>query len=224
MGFRVPLSSLEPTSVNTADLSEPGVRMFQGTDDDGNPVGLVEFRTGVPGDDPAYLRLTSVRELSDPFPGEIPPVELVVGSVFQMYGGAVQGVPGPVVRSAIEQDTLNGGFRSRMTLSADLVDLTGAQGSSPASVVRRDYADGRTPRIRSGSGTYTTNATGDFTIGHGLGVIPSAFFVQATFAGAVGTQLLPVRSVTASGAVVRAFYDRAVQASTSLTVYWAALS
>lgn len=76
-----------------------------------------------------------------------------------------------------------------------------------------DYTDARTPTLRSGAGTYSTNAAGDINIAHNFqtstGVIPNIMICGARVAGAVDTHICAVRVLGGDTAIVRVYYNGA---------------
>src|SRR4051794_6322081 len=164
MGFRNPLTAADPTTVDTGDYDPltPGVRLFQTEEDTGDPdlgmrpVGVLEMRTGVPGDLPATRKLTSY-QASDGFGNT-----LVEGSNLSDFAGAVN-MPsglkyGPTTQALVEDDPANPGAAARSTyiVDADLIKLRGTLTGSGVAFART------VAYLRS---FHTANASDNFSAG-----------------------------------------------------------
>jgi hypothetical protein len=121
MGFRDPVTSADPLELDTnPEPTGPGARLYQGADVLGNPQGVLQFRSGLVGDVPAHIRLTSYQA-----PDEWEPETLVpAGSVLEVFGGITGGVDAPPeILLEIENGSL--GWLSRLRLNAGVVEVNG---------------------------------------------------------------------------------------------------
>jgi hypothetical protein len=77
------------------------------------------------------------------------------------------------------------------------------------------------PRQKNSKGpiTYTTNAVGDFTVAHGLGVVPGMVDVQSPNAGAQPYSF-HVIAADAANFTVHAYYGNAAVGNNSPRLYW----
>jgi hypothetical protein len=98
------------------------------------------------------------------------------------------------------------GFRNPLTLAV-------------ATAAANAYTDQRTPVSRSGAGTYTTNASGDFVIDHNFksttGSTPNVLIRRPGSPAAVDTHSFAVRALTDNQATVRAYYNNSPLVSTA---------
>lgn len=94
-----------------------------------------------------------------------------------------------------------------------------ADPSAAQDVATKAYVDAAKPVYKVGGGSVTTNASGDFTITHNLGVIPTCVIVQSRqIAGS--TAVHAIGTVTATTFSARSFYNGAAQANATYTIYW----
>lgn len=120
-----------------------------------------------------------------------------------------------------------------MNQSAVSVDTAGELTSIPAGVaVATVKSEGRVyvkdasgiwaPVLRGkvGGGSVTTNASGDLTVTHGLGVIPASVSVQDRTVSVYGGRTFAVNAATATTFTARAYYNSAAAVSATFTIYW----
>jgi hypothetical protein len=142
MGFRNPATTAEGVDTGPSTTG-PGVRLYQDTTGPlGYPRGVLEFRDGIGGD--AHATLTRTVYAVDAGAGLV----TSTGAEFALSAGSANGTPGGGLVLAVVPDPL-GGYMSKATLTGDTVVLSnpataGAQGTTPSSLARKDYVDGKT--------------------------------------------------------------------------------
>lgn len=125
---------------DTGAPTGPGARLYQETFDGGER-GVVEFRTGIAGDEPARMALTSYQQT---FPdGSI----RSYGTELEVRGAGSNGAP-PARMLMTVQEAPAGGYESVLTMEADRSVLPGprglvARGASTAGVQLGTAAEGR---------------------------------------------------------------------------------
>jgi hypothetical protein len=73
---------------------------------------------------------------------------------------------------------------------------------------------------KHGAASVTTNGTGQFTITHNLGVVPTFVDCISREVGAVDTQHFAIQSVTATQFTAVAYYNGAKQLNQAFPIYW----
>lgn len=75
-------------------------------------------------------------------------------------------------------------------------------------------------QIKVGGPTVTTDASGNFTITHNLGTVPTALGCWGRTAGSFGGHVFAFTSQTATTFTARAYYNNAANVSVSLPIFW----
>jgi hypothetical protein len=149
VGFRSdPLTSA--TAVNTVnDTAQPGVRVYQTTNPgSGLPQGVVEWRTGFPGDVPARMQLTSLQQYRDAGFG---PLLWEFETSLEIDGGTMSGgKPAPLLTLDVRELAEGGPYESVI----DIERTDRVEGWASSQVM---YAPG---------GTYRGNMLGAGTFGY----------------------------------------------------------
>jgi hypothetical protein len=115
------VTTVEPDQLDTGPSSfAAGVKVYQDTNTTtGLDQGVIDFRTGMPGDAPARLALTSVQHIvPDPsFPDDPSLGQLVVeGSSFRISGGQTNGESAPELRFDVRALQQGGPYESVLAL------------------------------------------------------------------------------------------------------------
>lgn len=223
MGFRHPVRTISD-EIDTAEDDWPGVRLFQ--ENPGNLAtarGVAEWRPGTAVMPEAVPARAEVVPFLIAQPGN--PIDRSVR--WRHYGPAVS-IP-PLVsttpasvqygaeRAAATGDwssflEIDAGSLGRLSVTGDRIQDLGAP-TAATDAATKGYVD-RGMVARGAAATFSTNASGDFTVTHNFltntGLTPVAMGVWPRVAGANSTHTFAITALAANTATVRTYFGGAV--------------